>query len=144
MNFLGKRFDTKQAAEYLTEKTGVNHSPGNIRNQRCKGEGAVCDWYGRRPVYTQESLDTYIEQNMQSHPPRLVKRNGGVPFAHESLEGSTASLPPIPLQNLTSRIPVTSNSKTQETGELLTEEPAKLLPDRRGSSTTRVSRYVKV
>ena len=104
MNFLGRRFDTKQAAEYLTEKTGVNHSPGTVRNQRCKGEGAVCGWYGRRPVYTQESLDQYIEQKMQSHPPRLVKRNGGMPFA--------ASLPTIPMQQtLAAEQSITSETK---------------------------------
>lgn len=64
-------FETKAAAAYISEQTGLPFSPGTLRNMRSRGRGPDCRWFGRRPYYTRDDLDRFIEASTSGQkPPR--------------------------------------------------------------------------
>jgi hypothetical protein len=53
-------FNTKTASAYIEQRTGMSLKPGTLRNMRSQGRGPKCRWFGRRPFYVRDDLDTFI------------------------------------------------------------------------------------
>jgi hypothetical protein len=65
---LGKRFDTRQAAAFLTA-SGYATASATLNKLRCIGGGPAFEKFGRRPLYSESSLLQWV-QSRTSHPLR--------------------------------------------------------------------------
>lgn len=54
-----RRFDTKQAAEFLTG-LGFKTAPATLCKLRCLGGGPVFQSFGRKPLYTPQNLMKWV------------------------------------------------------------------------------------
>ena len=57
---MSKRYDTKAAVEYMAAR-GVHYKPSSLEVMRCEKRGPAYVVIGRRPYYTQETLDAFLE-----------------------------------------------------------------------------------
>ncbi|MGO9392170.1 hypothetical protein, partial [Rhodoblastus sp.] len=60
------------ASRYLTEKWGISRSPRTLAKLACVGGGPEMTYLGRTPMYSPDSLDTWVRSLL------------GAPVAHTS------------------------------------------------------------
>lgn len=56
---MSKRYDTKEAVQYMAE-LGVRFSPGTLEVWRCQKRGPAYIRIGRKPYYTSETLESFL------------------------------------------------------------------------------------
>ena len=78
MNTLPQLFDTAGAAAYLTSRGGIRVAAGTLRNLRAKGGGPKYRWLGRRPIYTAENLDLYLESKLREYSPVAGRKDAQI------------------------------------------------------------------
>ena len=57
--------DTVEAANYLTGR-GCKTKPTTLRKMRCVGGGPEFSYYGRKPVYSEECLNRFIDDRVRA------------------------------------------------------------------------------
>jgi hypothetical protein len=73
-----RRYDTRRAAAWLSERLGLTIRPKTLTNLRALGKGPQgWQYYGQRPTITESALRAYADQALRPEPTRRQTRLPG-------------------------------------------------------------------